>query len=410
VNDSLVTDTFTVIGPLLSSATYFWRVRAKNIAGVSAFSESFSFTTIVIPPRAPFLISPENGANPVSRQLMLEWDIPYGTTRYRLQVARDEQFTQFAFNDSTIEISSWLVGPLGEGTWYYWRVQAINSAGPSPYSEIWRFKTTYSSPANWLVPLAVSETGFARDTVYLGINQNASYGIDPLLGEYELPPPTPGFFDVRFVDIPSRPGLLGEGIRTNVLQFRNYVQVDTFNVKFQPGIGNYPMTISWPRDFIVQICDSMLLKDGFNGSVVEVRMDQESSVRITNEGISSLLIIKWGSIPVTPFVEENEKKLPSGYALYPNYPNPFNPTTVIPFTTERDAFVTITIYDVLGKYVTSLVQGIYPRGQHSVVWNALDEREGVIPSGVYIVRMTAQTMSDRTAGIFSMSQKMLLMK
>lgn len=409
-NDSLVADTFATVGPLPSSAKFYWRVRAKNAAGSSAFTESFTFTTIVVPPRAPFLISPANGAYPVSRLLTLEWDIPYGATSYRLQVARDSQFTVMAFDDSTIEISSWRVGPLQEGTVHYWRVQARNSAGVSPFSEIWSFRTTYSSPANWLIPLAVRETGQARDTVYFGVNPSASYGIDPSLGEYELPPSTPGFFDVRFVDIPSRPGLLGEGVRTNVLPFTRYEQVDTFKITFQPGMGTYPIDISWPQNFIRQICDSMLMIDEFNGFAVKVRMDQLSSVRVSNTSISSLMIIKWGSIPLISDVRRNNEILPNGYVLYPNYPNPFNPSTVIPFATEDNAFITIAVYDVLGKHVISLVQGLYSQGQYTVAWDARDERNERVPSGVYFVRMTARSTVDGKTETYSSTQRMLFLK
>jgi hypothetical protein len=410
VNDSLLRDTFATIGPLLSGTKFYWHIRAKNAAGASPFSESFTFTTLVVAPAAPFLISPPNGTNPAPIRPTLEWNLSYGATSYRLQVARDSSFTQRVFDDSTIMVPSWEVGPLTGGTIYYWRVNAKNSAGVSPFSETWWFKTTYTGVANWIIPLSVRESGFARDTVYFGVNPSATYGIDPSLGEYELPPATPGFFDVRFVDIPSRPAMLGEGVRLNLLPFRTYTQVDSFKLTFQPGNGSYPFTISWPRDFVKEICDSMLIIDEFNGFAVRVRMDNASSVQVTNTSISSLVIIKWGSIPLLVDVNRTEKKVPSGYTLYPNFPNPFNPTTEISFSAEHDAYITLAVYDVLGQEVVSLVQGFYRAGSYSVRWNGRTQRGEEVPSGVYFARLTAQSTSEFGKNAYITAQRMVLMK
>lgn len=85
------------------------------------------------------------------------------------------------------------------------------------------------------------------------------------------------------------------------------------------------------------------------------------------------------------------------YALSANYPNPFNPSTVINFAIPQSGFVTLKVYDVLGKEVATLVNEVKSEGYHSVAFDA-----GSLTSGVYIYQIQA--------GSFTTSKKMILMK
>ena len=75
---------------------------------------------------------------------------------------------------------------------------------------------------------------------------------------------------------------------------------------------------------------------------------------------------------------------PQAFALGQNYPNPFNPTTVIPFQLQQGSAVTLAIYDVLGRRVATLVEGVLPAGAHTAVWDA-----SRLASGVYYYRLEA---------------------
>lgn len=90
------------------------------------------------------------------------------------------------------------------------------------------------------------------------------------------------------------------------------------------------------------------------------------------------------------------KEIPDGYAVT-NYPNPFNPTTVINYQLPTDGMVTLKVYDVLGKEVAALVNDHRTAGYYSVEFNASN-----LPSGIYICTITANN--------FTQSKKMLLMK
>jgi hypothetical protein len=81
--------------------------------------------------------------------------------------------------------------------------------------------------------------------------------------------------------------------------------------------------------------------------------------------------------------------VPRDYALHPAYPNPFNPTTVIRYDLPIDGNVSITVYDILGKEVATLVESFETAGYHEAVFNASN-----MASGMYLYRMTAGSFTD----------------
>ena len=100
-------------------------------------------------------------------------------------------------------------------------------------------------------------------------------------------------------------------------------------------------------------------------------------------------------LSITPGVSESE---PAAFSLRPNYPNPFNPQTTINYQLHRKGMVTLSIYDVHGRQVTTMVNEMKAPGNYSVTWNS----EG-FASGLYFCRIEL----DRSN---AMTQKMLLMK
>jgi hypothetical protein len=72
------------------------------------------------------------------------------------------------------------------------------------------------------------------------------------------------------------------------------------------------------------------------------------------------------------------RSIPTAFALSQNYPNPFNPTTTIAFALPEPSYVSLVVYDVLGRKVAELESGTKDAGYHSAVWNA-----GEAASGVY---------------------------
>lgn len=73
--------------------------------------------------------------------------------------------------------------------------------------------------------------------------------------------------------------------------------------------------------------------------------------------------------------------LPESAKLNPNYPNPFNPTTTLSYELAKESEVTLTIWNMIGQKVTTLVDGLVEAGKHTETWNASN-----MPSGIYIAR------------------------
>lgn len=91
----------------------------------------------------------------------------------------------------------------------------------------------------------------------------------------------------------------------------------------------------------------------------------------------------WAATMGVTGVEENTGK-PENFSLLPNYPNPFNPETTIPFKVEKTRKVKVEVYDVRGRRVKTLTDQRYTAGQHALTFSA-----GDLPSGTYFVRLTS---------------------
>jgi len=88
---------------------------------------------------------------------------------------------------------------------------------------------------------------------------------------------------------------------------------------------------------------------------------------------------------ITSVVEHIGDVIDSGFSLHPNYPNPFNAETNIEFTVPVAEYVSLRVFDILGREVALLYEGRLPAGIHRVRWSA-----SRIPSGVYLLRMSTQ--------------------
>jgi hypothetical protein len=87
--------------------------------------------------------------------------------------------------------------------------------------------------------------------------------------------------------------------------------------------------------------------------------------------------------------EGHSHMLPREVALAQNYPNPFNPTTAISYQLIAISFVTLKVFDLLGREVATLVDGRMEAGTHTAVWNASG-----FASGVYFYRLSLRPLAD----------------
>jgi len=85
--------------------------------------------------------------------------------------------------------------------------------------------------------------------------------------------------------------------------------------------------------------------------------------------------------------------LPTAFALYGNYPNPFNPLTTIKFDLPRDGHVALRIYDLSGRAVRTLADDNLVRATHTYQWDGTDDAGHRLASGVYYYRVDTDNQS-----------------
>jgi len=144
------------------------------------------------------------------------------------------------------------------------------------------------------------------------------------------------------------------------------------------------------------------IENGFTANSISIMMSAtDNSLYITtlDQGVfkSTNFGDGWFNVGLVTSINNESKLFPDEYKLEQNYPNPFNPTTVISYQILQQGFVTLRIFDLLGKEVATLVNEEKPAGVYEVSFNAAD-----LASGVYIYRMKVND--------FIESKKMLLLR
>jgi photosystem II stability/assembly factor-like uncharacterized protein len=296
------------------------------------------------------LSAPNNGQTCFSLTGLLDWsDVFPPISNYRVQIATDQNFTSIVHNQPGINVSQYNIpsGALNYNTQYYWRVKATNQVGEGPsWSSVRNFRTTTQVPA---APNLNSPAN------------NSSVNTTPQLR-----------WDSIVVATSYRCRIATDTGFTNVVLDSNNIANRYINVppgRLQPNTRYY-----W-------------------------------RVTASNSCLTSPNSVRWSFI--TDFVvgiNLTGNEIPKVYELYVNYPNPFNPVTSIKFDLPSDSKVKITVFNILGSEVTSLVNGKLSAGKYSVDWDASN-----YSSGVYFYRIEAFATGN-SVNEFVKIRKMVLVK
>ena len=167
VYQSGLQDTTATVLNMSKGTVYYWRANGTDNTGTGAWSGVWSFTTIGAP-SAPVLSSPVNGAGNQATTLGLSWGAAAGATSYGMQVSLVSTFTTTYANQAGLMGTSSTVAGLSHATVYYWRANATDSLGTSPWSSVWSFTTIVAAPAT---PVQASPANGAT------VNSAASYTV-----------------------------------------------------------------------------------------------------------------------------------------------------------------------------------------------------------------------------------------
>ncbi len=199
-----------------------------------------------------------------------------------------------------------------------------------------------------------------------------------VLSDYEMPPSFPS--------------------EDFAMKFRSGRMLETYPAVFD-GMKSFPidlhavrgpLTVKWT----INNKEGKIyrLTDGANGRIFKP---------IELKGSGTVTGVKAGAI--APDLEVTAgATLPREFALSQNYPNPFNPTTRIQVALPQTARLEISVYNILGQKVATLVDGVRDAGYLTVEWNGTNDRGLNVGSGVYFLRMNADK--------FTATRKMMLMK
>lgn len=347
---SLITDTSNIVTSFIDienleyNREYFWRVAAENSGGTSNWSEIWSFTTITGPPEAPLLVSPVNNSTAIATDTLLLWQESAGAETYQIQVSGSFDFDTVMYDTNGIAESFVDIANLQYGSEYFWRVRAENSSGKSAWSTVWQFTTVHAPPASPILVSPSDGTTDVTDDVVLLWNSVATaynYGIQIFNSEDSL---------TAIIDDPE--------IQNTFYQPENLLAHTTYfwRVRAVNGSGEGGWSDMW---------------NFTTGDIVSV--------------------------------ESENNNIPTIFSLNQNYPNPFNPATTIRFGIPADVTVRLEVYNILGQYITTLIDGVhYTAGFYESIWDARDASGRIVPSGIYIYRITA--------GDYVEMKSMILMK
>lgn len=142
----LTETSYTPDEKLEEDTTYWWQIRAEENGHYSDWSDAFSFTTKVIEPEAPTLVSPDDEATEVEIPVKLEWNAVAEADSYRIQIATDEGFNDIKVDSGGITDAEISLNDLDHETEYFWQVQAVRVDTPGEWSEAWQFTTKPMEP------------------------------------------------------------------------------------------------------------------------------------------------------------------------------------------------------------------------------------------------------------------------
>jgi hypothetical protein len=288
------------------------------------------------------LISPANGAIELKTSPDLIWNPVTNATSYEIQVSTDVTFGTLVFSNSAVSTTQQQIPELALATTYFWRVRAKNAAFVGSFSPTWQFSTTITR-VEAMYPITLLGIPIESRTRTFTANKPAD--VDSayvLMWVYDADGQSEGAMRVNGADSLVLFGAIGTPARDEVLS--------SFTLRMSAA--------GW--------------KDGANTLVF---------VHYATAGF------RIDSIAVS-FVKTGEDTTPRGpvplmYDLGANFPNPFNPQTTIPYDVWTGAHVTITVYDLLGQKIATLVDGIKAAGSYEVQFNASG-----LSSGVYFYQLS----------------------
>ena len=201
---------------------------------------------------------------------------------------------------------------------------------------------------------------------------------------------------------------------SNVFGFEMTVEFDHTLLEFDTLVlselmDNFLLVYNNETDGELIIAASGGTPDGETGSFGTLTFNVSDN--FSDETVVSITKMRWNegpeisnpsSMTVSYALSVDDEVLPKEFSLYQNYPNPFNPTTSLRYDLPENNLVNITIYDMMGRQVKTLVNQTQDAGYKSVIWNATNDYGKPVSGGIYLYQIQA--------GEYISTKKMVLLK
>ena len=244
---------------------------------------------------------------------------------------------------------------------------------------------------SWNISFEASIDGAVDRLTVMGVAEDATNGFDPEYDIAEAPNPPGGEYVTMSTYHQDWPTVLGE-------RYSKDVKSPVIN----GGYNEWIFTIETSSDEVEitwlfeDIPDEYEIGYNYTDGMFFADMRAIESLVVPN---GSELIVRVGA---ELLASESSDLLPQVYSLHQNYPNPFNPVTSIYFDVPKAGNVNISVYDMLGRKIKTLVNEHLNPGFLNVQWNATNELSQPVSAGVYIYTIEA--------GSFRQTRKMILLK
>lgn len=331
------------ITPLTWATTYGWQVRSTlDGTNFSSWSTEAIFSTFGVGgANIPIQSWPTDGITSYTATQQLSWYVNGPSSGYTYDVEVNGSVV------SALQVATTYVVPaLVAGQTYYWRVRSHSGASTSNWSPLLSFYA-YSG-TNSVAPLLATPTN-------------------------------------------------GVSVATNSPQMSWFINTPTSSL-------NYELQVSEDAVFTNPTTVSNLSSSSYQANNLELNKTYYWRVRSKDTGGNFSNYSKAEKFVVGSLtgVENTGGKIPTEFSIDQNYPNPFNPTTIIRYGIPQNADVTLSIYNMLGQKIKTLVSEQKNAGTYSVQWNGDNEFGQKVSSGAYIYRISA--------GSFVKAMKLILMK
>ena len=434
---------FSVSG-LNFETIYYWRVKAVNETGESAWSQTRLFTTLEEPlsaPSSPGLLLPESNSTDVSRSPELSWSAPADAETYRVQVSETAGFGSPVLDLNNVSETRVVAENLNYSTTYFWRVLAANDAGQSNWSASRTFTTREQPLQPPTVPQLVSPQSGSEEIssinhtfTWSDSDRAESYRLQFSVGNNSFSPS----IDIENISDISRTieGLESETTYLWRVQARNgagsseWSEIWFFVTDEAAPAPSLPLANSTKVELSPSFSWSNLNADEYilqvnraNTGETVIEESVADTVFTVSSELSPLTVYRWRVKAVTDSLEgdwgpsiafttgtgdsgsdtgggdedvndddSNDENDGPGdnrdeeiTTIEQNYPNPFNPSTVIQFRLAEAQQVSLKIYNLAGQRVATLVSEPLSAGTHSRVFDAAG-----LASGIYFYRLITE--------------------